>query len=300
MPRRAGWTLADVVVIIVVVLTALGLLVTYVLRQRETAMRVQCADNLRRLGNAVRSFHDFARAAEEKPRRFLPPSRLADGYATWAVLIAPHLVQKSPLADWDVRQSYVVQPPRAREAILPVFFCPARLRVRTTLLSTAGDVDPATGTNAAGALGDYAGVAGTGSAQHDWTGPDADGSIILAEVLAKDNALITAWRGRVSLDDLVRGQSYTLLLGEKHVPPSGFGLAEFGDSSLYNGAVPASCTRVGGPGHGLAPDATAPYRTNFGSYHPDICLFIQADIGLRTMSVTVDENLLGRLTRRGE
>jgi hypothetical protein len=299
MVKRAGLTLIDIVVVVFLFLTTLGFLLTYILRQRENAMRVQCMDNLRRIGGAARTFHDTSGVALAGPAAaFLPAARIADGYATWAVQLAPHLASSSPLDAWDLQRSYFAQGPKAREATLASFFCPARLRVRTTLVSSAGDLDPATGAHVPGGLGDYAGVAGNGDPAHDWTGPDANGPIILGEVLQKEESLILRWRGRVSLNDLTRGQSYTLLFGEKHVPVTGLGQPQFGDGSLYDGALPANSTRVGGAGHGLAQAADDPYRTNFGSYHPGICLFAQADAAVRPVAVTIDPELLGTLTTR--
>ncbi len=182
------------------------------------------------------------------PRRSCRP-RIADGYATWAVLIAPHLTAaEHPLVKWDVARGYFAQEATVREALVPLYFCPAR--VRTSGLSSAGDIDPVTGQHVAGAVGDYAGVAGAGDPAHPWDGPDADGAIILGEVLERRGDRIVRWRGRTSLSAIrdARGQSVTLLVGEKHVPRDEMGRADAGDGSLYDGrrprAVRASAVRA--------------------------------------------------------
>src|SRR5947209_4190233 len=82
-------------------LAVVGLLLV---RQRENGLRAQCMNNLRRIGEAMHTY------ADSKDTPFLPPARIADGYATWAVLIAPHLSAKHPLKDWDETQTYFAQP----------------------------------------------------------------------------------------------------------------------------------------------------------------------------------------------
>ena len=264
-------------------------------RHRENALRAHCQNNLRQIGQAIRAYHDAS--AVDKPRKRLPPSRIADGYATWAVLIAPHLVKEHPLLQWDEHQSYFAQTIEVREARLRLYFCPAWPRGET--LSVAGDIDPAK-TLVPGALGDYACVAGDGDKEHDWTGVSANGAMILADVMERKGGRIVDWRSRTSLASLTRGDSYTFLLGEKHVPVDHPGEAAFGDGSLYNGGHPASFSRVAGPGFPLARSIAEPFNTNFGSYHNGISHFLMADTSVRPMSIDTSEEVLGQLARRGD
>src|SRR5205823_4972519 len=107
-------------------------------------------------------------------------------------------------------------------------------------------------------------------------------------------------RSRTDYPSLQRGESHTILLGEKHVPRGHFGAGPFGDGSLYNGDNPASAARVAGPGYGLAPGPDAPFHDNFGSDHPGVCQFLMADGSVRALANTIDEEVLGRLTTRTE
>jgi prepilin-type N-terminal cleavage/methylation domain-containing protein len=282
--RRRGLTLVEIVIVLAVLLTLLGLLSIYIVRQRENALCVQCADNLRRLGEAAIRFCETM--GGEAGGGFLPAARIADGYATWAVQIAPALMSEGPLLKWDMRRPYAEQTDGVRQVLPTAFICPARARVRSSFV--AGEP--------AGAVGDYAGVAGTGA--RDWTGPDADGPIILAEVVEKKDDLLLRWRGRVTLADLTRGTEYTLLIGEKHVPPAGLGQARYGDGCIYDGGAAANAARIGGQGHPLAADPSAPYHDNFGSYHPDICQFALADTSVRPLAVSMDATLLGKMMTR--
>jgi prepilin-type processing-associated H-X9-DG protein len=293
--HRSAITRVEVVVILGVGLLLACVLALVLVRLRENGPRLQCMDNLRRLGDAVQSFQ-----ATTGADAYLPPARIAPDYATWAVLIVPHLEKEQPLQHWDVNRTYFAQDASIREAIVARYFCPAR--TRTGWLSVAGDIDPATKEHVPGGLGDYAGVAGTGDPAHPWNGPDADGSIILGEVLERKGDRLVRWRGRVSLASIEagRGLSVTLLVGEKHVPPDGMGRADAGDGSLYDGQNPSGCSRVAGPGRSLAASVTEPFNNNFGSAHPGFCQFLYADGSVRPLAVGVNEAVLGQLARRGK
>jgi len=232
---RAGLTRLEILVAVVFTLAAVGLAVMVIARTREAALREQCKNNLRMLGEAFRAYHD-ASSAETSLQR-LPPARIADGYATWAVLLGPHLTKEHALLSWDQQLPYYQQSDETRQAPLANFLCPARRRA--DLLSVAGDVDRA-GKLFPGAVGDYACVAGDGAKEHDWTGPRANGPLVIAEVLQSKGDRILKWRSETSYASFARGQSYTLLVGEKHAMPDHLGDAEFGDGSLYNGGKPAN------------------------------------------------------------
>jgi hypothetical protein len=287
MIQRRGLTRLEILIALVAALFAIGLVAMMIARQRENALRVQCRNNLKLLGEAFHRYQDAS----------LPPARIADGYATWAVLLAPHLTKDHPLLGWDQQTSYFAQADDVRQAVLIQFICPSRRR--PDMLSQAGDLDKA-GTHISGAVGDYGAVAGDGSKDHDWTGPKANGALILADVLQSNGERIVKWQSRTGYESLTRGQSYTLLLGEKHALPDHLGDAEFGDGSLYNGAQPANFARIAGPGYPLANAIDAPFNNNFGSWHNGICHFLMADTTVRPMAIDVSESVLGQLARRGE
>ena len=261
-------------------------------RHRENAQREHCKDNLRQIGQAIQAYH-VASAADEALQR-LPPSRIAEGYATWAVLLTPHLIKEHPLHKWDRQLSYFAQLEEVREARLILFFCPTRIRDDT--LSQAGDLDAAK-KHVPGALGDYASVAGDNA--EDWTGPKANGALMIADDVERKDDLILRWQSRTSYNSLARGTAYTLLVGEKHVAPEHVADAAFGDGSLYNGQNPASFSRIAGPGFTIA-DIDAPFNKNFGSYHNGVCHFLNADSSVRALTPTISESVLGQLARRGE
>jgi hypothetical protein len=293
--NRPGLTRLEMLVIVAFALGALGLIVMGIARTRQAALREQCKNNLRVLGESIRAYSDAS--AADKARQRLPAARIADGYATWPVLLAPYLSEDHALLQWDKETTYFQQTDAVRQAAYVKFICPARRR--EDLLSISGDIDKA-GKEFSGAVGDYACVAGDGSKEHDWTGPDANGAIILAKVLERKGDRILKWESRTSYASLTRGESYTLLIGEKHVPIGHLGEAQAGDGSIYNGALPANFSRVGGPGFPLAREIDAPVNNNFGSWHPGVCQFLMADNSVNVMAVDISESVLGKLARRGE
>ena len=97
--------------------------------------------------------------------------------------------------------------------------------------------------------------------------------------------------------DIRDGISNTIIVGEKHVRPSRFGIAHE-DGAIYNGDHPGCFSRRGGPGSPLARFPTDNYSTNFGSYHEGVCNFVFADGHTEAIQVNIATDILGRLTNR--
>lgn len=286
--RRPGLTVLDVLVGLFLLLALLGIAIPFLVEQHRNAARVECSYHLKRLGEAIHGFHENPAV---KDRRFLPPSRVADGYATWPLLIVPYLHKDHALAGWDVSRPFAEQEAAVRAAWLPEMFCPARSRPSKLSGTDAGAALD-------GAVGDYGCVSGDGSADRPWTTDKANGPMILGAVFEKKDGRIVRWESRTSLDSLVRGVSNTLLLGEKQVPAGGWGDPKQGDGPIYDGTDPANCARVGGPGFPLASSGGQPFNSNFGGNHPRVCLFIAADVSLRPITFDVSLDVLGRMMRR--
>src|SRR5438046_2161089 len=116
MIQRRGITVLELVVVLAVCIVAVGLGVMLLSRHRENSHQAQCRNNLRVIGKAFHAYHDASSANEAS--RFLPPARIADGYATWGVLLAPHLQAEHPLHEWDKQLSYFAQKKEIRESRL--------------------------------------------------------------------------------------------------------------------------------------------------------------------------------------
>ena len=301
---RPAFTLVELLVVIAIIGVLVALLLPAVQAARESARRTQCSNNLRQIGLATQNFNDV--------RGFLPPSRIWDHWATWAVQILPFMEQQNLYSQWDVTNQYYNQPLNVRQQVVPGYLCPSRKRP-TSNLSTMGD-KPDNGTpngnHNPGAVSDYAGCSGDFNYTSWLDGVNANGAIMTGLIVSQSSSTVIAqYNGRVRLAMLTDGTSNTMLVGEKHVPRIYFNIAidtasgsARGDGSIYNGDHEWSFCRVAGPSHPLrrGPNDTAGNTNDFGSYHPNICQFVFADGSVRMLSVTADTATLSRLSVRDD
>jgi hypothetical protein len=102
----------------------------------------------------------------------------------------------------------------------------------------------------------------------------------------------------VSFRQITDGLSNTLLVGEKHVPPAGYGAWPL-DCTLYDGHNPICSTRGAGPLYPVAVDRDDP-GWKFGSAHPGICQFVFCDGSVHALSKQIDPGILGLLGQRDD
>ncbi|MGF1578308.1 MAG: DUF1559 domain-containing protein [Gemmataceae bacterium] len=283
----------EVVAVGVLVVAVSGLVVVGLQHYWETSARLRCTNNLKLVGDGIQTYH--------QQNDNYPPSHIAPGYASWAVVLVPMLptTERELLNKWDLSKPYVQQPKQPRQAVLSIYFCPTRKR--PSLVSVEGDGENAKQTHVPGGLGDYGVCMGDGSLEKLWATDSANGAIIPAKVLERKDDRILKWKSRTAQNDLVRGQSNTLLVGEKHLVHEETCKASTGDGSLYNGDNPSSYARVAGSSHELAASRLDPFRNNFGSYHGNqVCLFLKADGSIHPFTPSVSPLLLAQLAKRGK
>jgi prepilin-type N-terminal cleavage/methylation domain-containing protein len=314
MSRRAvrpGFTLIELLVVIAIIAIMVGLLLPAVQKVREAAARMSCQNNLKQLGLAAHNYHDA--------NGTLPPSRLFEKYATWAVLILPYIEQGNVHKQWDLSRPYVNQPVGAREVGFKTFFCPSRRdpvnlsafgsgTVRGTTCDYAGN---------AGTRNGYGGILDGFNPANPSSPTPANGVIIIAHNVAFQGAIgnspITHRQAQISFSSITDGTSNTFLFGEKHVPRR-LMTNEAGDGSVFNGTYHRTIARVAGPNNatydfdlGNGPlDERGPippterWQRIFGSWHTGICNFVLCDGSVRAFRNSTPAETLKRLANRSD
>jgi hypothetical protein len=259
------------------------MLVPAVQKVREAAARTQCLNNLKQVGVAVHGFHDAFKK--------LPPSRIADQYATWYVMILPHIEQGNIYGAWDVTKTYYNQPATFDvTAQVPIFLCPAR-RSPPQL----GQLNEDVATGRKGTLGDYA-AASSDNANDPVTAydqPGATGSIITGMWNG------TQWDSRTRFASVTDGTSNTLFIGEKHIQRSNLANVR-GDRTIWNGDSIDVFARIAGPARPLQADLNGSTNQSFGSHHPGVVPFLFGDGSVRTISVACPGATLSLLVQRAD
>jgi len=277
---RQAFTLIELLVVIAIISTLIGLLLPAVQKAREAAARASCANNLKQLGLAM---HNYEGALGR-----LPPSRSAVGSATWAVMILPMMEQDNLYRQWDVSRPYYAQNAIARMTPVKNYFCPSR---RTAADSAGGSIsgdvpsDPLWGASihTPGALADYAAVI------------DASGFDYPNAVSNGDGGAFHLGVG-VRLLDFSDGTSNSMMLGEKHVPRTSYGVGWW-DCSTYNGDYYQCSCRAAGQ---LFPLTTDPRDTGwkFGSNHALVVQFCFADGHVQAIPASTDRYQLYKMNQR--
>jgi prepilin-type N-terminal cleavage/methylation domain-containing protein len=295
-----GFTLIELLVVIAIIAILIGLLLPAVQKVREAAARMSCSNNLKQIGLACQSYHDA--------NGFMPPSRIADHWATWAVLILPYIEQDNGFKLWNIQAQYYQQTTAAQQIQVKTFFCPSRRPPGS--LSSKGDV-PDSGNPSSnhypGALCDYAASTGsqgsyTGVTPTWYDGPHANGVIIGSSACLSGGVVggvVPTFQGRVKMTSISDGTSNTFLVGEKQVPLVNFTVA-VGDGSIFNGDHEWNYSRWVGPGNGLAtgPTDTTSWTIKFGGSHSGIVLFGFCDGSVQAIRTSTDTTTLGNLATR--
>ncbi|MSR31613.1 MAG: DUF1559 domain-containing protein [Gemmataceae bacterium] len=277
--KPKGFTLIELLVVMSIISILVGMLLPAVQKARGAVNRISCANNLKQVSLAMWLHHNT--------HETLPPTRLTDQGPTWAVMILPNVEQENLFRKWDLGKSYYQQNQTARETGVKVLFCPERRSAQVAGNSMRGDVDTSGrvgGNHVPGALGDFAVNLGTVS-----RATSAGGTTYF-----NNDGPFPAASGKGHGFNMIRdGLSNTLMVGEKHVPINKWGVGTY-DSSLYNGDIYMSMTRVAGYLYRLS-NTVDEASWKFGSSHFGICQFAFCDGSVRNIPVTIPEYTLGLL-----
>jgi prepilin-type N-terminal cleavage/methylation domain-containing protein/prepilin-type processing-associated H-X9-DG protein len=306
--ERRAFSLVELLVVIAIIGVLTGLLLPAVQAARETARRMQCANNLKQIGLGMHNFVDA--------RKGLPPGYLTGlSHVTWAVLIMPYLEEGNLYARADAAAQYHTRPESVRKTNVPIYLCPSHRDGST--FSIQGD--DRIGTNLPGALSNYAACngdattayrAGNGAAIPTYvcTNPLDNLSCSLNGVLDASGKY-KAWKPRRLVKQIRDGLTKTFFAGEKHIFDGKEGLGEYGDNSFFNDDWLGTAIRTAGINHPLADSPTTyaisaanffaqPEAEIFGSRHAGgIVQFVMCDGSVQALSPEIDPTTLGLLAR---
>ena len=280
--QKSAFTLIELLVVMSIISVLVGLMLPAVQKARGAVNRISCANSLKQVGLSMWLYHSTFDT--------LPATRVSDQGASWAVLILPNLEQENLYRKWDTSKTYYQQSQIARETGVKVMFCPERRSPAAAGVSIAGDVDTISkGQHVPGALSDYAVNMGT----------ESKAASVSAGYFHNNDGAFPTTSGRGINFNMIRdGLSNTLLAGEKHVPVSKWGVGGY-DSSIYNGDIYLSISRVASPQHRIA-TTVDDTDWRFGSYHFGIIQFAFCDGGVRSVAVNISEETFRRLASRND
>jgi prepilin-type processing-associated H-X9-DG protein/prepilin-type N-terminal cleavage/methylation domain-containing protein len=264
--RHAGFTVLELLVAIAIVGVLMGLLLPALMSAREASRRMRCTNNLREIGVGVQQYH---RTANRLPEAWSAVPDGISGYG-WAIELFPFLEEAGVGRMTDKKLPIVsAQNDALRSTRLTVMLCPSDIAEETFELYPEKQVAPASSASIS-SLGNgidaqplarlpaanYIGVFGTMEADDSFPAPAGDGSIISGR--------------RVRFAELERGQSHTLLVGERTAamaPSTWLGVDFRGED--------AACRLVGSAM--TAPNCVVCDECEFASRHSGGANFVWAD-----------------------
>jgi prepilin-type N-terminal cleavage/methylation domain-containing protein len=299
--RFRGFTLVELLVVMAIIALLLALLVPAVQAARESARRIQCANNIKQLGVALQSYQSqrtvFPASAEFKNivpsatnlswcNAYRPPS---DRTNPWTVAILPFVEQTALHNAFDFNSGFMtdtfVTPPPNDDEIMPlaVFQCPS------------SSVTVAVRNNYFGVQGSLQG-GGAGGACEDDTGAR---KTFINGILYPNS--------RIAPAQIRDGLSATLLLGEtrwcQYTPTKDFHWVLTGKTG--RDAIPFQVAGVTNlPINANVRVVSIPvleYGTQgFGSDHPGGAAFGLADGSVQFIADSVDQTTLRNLADRSD
>ncbi|MEI6658178.1 MAG: DUF1559 domain-containing protein [Planctomycetota bacterium] len=319
-PPHAGMTLVELLVVVAIIATLIGLLLPAVQSARESARRMQCFSHLKQIALAC--------LAHEQARGTLPsggwggqwtgdPDRGFDERQPggWVFNILPW-VEQGGLRDLGAGMADAEAKANAAGSRLntpvPLFTCPSRrppgvFPVRSGLefwtVAVPTSVKRRMETLA---RGDYAANMGSGTPPNHYRGGGSYAPASIADAATDADWLasfgpapdgLVFRRSQVRMKDIADGASKTYLVGEKYLDPAKMadGTSDDDDQSLYSGfdrdMVRVGCVPPYRDRSGFDPKDVHggyPVPLAYGSAHPDACGIAMADGSVRSVEYAID------------
>ena len=319
--RRHGFTLIELLVVIAIISLLVSLLLPAVQQARESARQTQCKNNLKQMALGLHTFHDTYHAFP--PARLIQsgirlPEGATGGWATgldepsWLIRLLPFIEKQGLARQWKVEKAYATHPEELRNIPVVTFLCPDRHRMdsafvpdqKITITFPCG-CGGGTQLIPGGAVADYvcnhgdSSPGAVGAPTDFYWGGNATGVINSSRPVLDGRKVTKDWFDKVSMSDILDGNSNTLLLGEPHVPRGELGNTPY-NGPAYMGRNITNFARIGGPGVPIAHndmDQRAG-QFSFGSPHPGIVQFAMADGSVRNIATNISTRVLGHLANR--
>jgi len=246
MYRRRGFTLVELLVVIAIIGILVGLLLPAVQAARESARRSQCANNLKQMGLAVQNHADTLKrlpsAGYEWPE--LPtylngkPRVAPDQNAGWGFQILPYMEQGNTYLGapgLNDEQLSVL----ATGAVIPTYACPSRRPANIAGLHDKGGntrhnyVTISGNTNIMRGMMDYG---GSTQDDHNWwniNGPVVQSSFFGHGPFIRTEGRNSTNRKTISFEGVTDGTSNVILIAEKRLRPSEYGVGAWNNDTGY-------------------------------------------------------------------
>ena len=204
---RRGFTLIELLVVIAIIAVLMGLLLPAVQRVRETANRMQCANNLKQLGLALHNYHSSHECFP--PGLISSGNDTSDAEATGFTLLLPFLEHDNTYKLYDFKEPWYHPVNAAAVGVnVKLFFCPTnRFQGSIDLAPIAAEWSSQLPPMAGGC--DYAFCHGAnGSLHHEWNRiPIA----VRGVFNIRQSGLV---RSGLRLTDIIDGTSNTFAMGD--------------------------------------------------------------------------------------